>query len=51
MPKFEIKYEEELNEILMSMGMKEAFGSADFSVMKKEKIFIYQKLFIRLLLR
>ena len=37
LPKFEIKYEEELNEILMSMGMKEAFGSADFSIMKKEK--------------
>ena len=37
MPKFEIKYEGELKEILISMGMKEAFGSADFSVMKKEK--------------
>lgn len=37
LPKFEIKYEEELKEILISMGMKEAFGPADFSVMKKEK--------------
>ena len=37
LPKFEIKYEGELKEILISMGMKEAFGSADFSVMKKEK--------------
>ena len=37
LPKFEIKYEEELNEVLISMGMKEAFGVADFSVMKKEK--------------
>ena len=37
LPKFEIKFEEELKEILISMGMKEAFGNADFSVMKKEK--------------
>ena len=41
LPKFEIKYEDELKDILISMGMKEAFGAADFSVMKKEKdIFI-----------
>ena len=37
LPKFEIKFEEELKDILISMGMKEAFGHADFSVMKKEK--------------
>ena len=37
LPKFEIKYGEDLKEILISMGMKEAFGSADFSVMQKEK--------------
>ena len=37
LPKFEIKYEDELKEILISMGMKEAFGPADFSVMKKER--------------
>jgi serpin B len=41
LPKFEIKYETDLKNILISMGMKEAFGSADFSVMRKEKdIFI-----------
>ena len=41
LPKFEIKYEDELKDVLISMGMKEAFGAADFSVMKKEKdIFI-----------
>ena len=37
MPKFEIEFQEELKEILIPMGMKEVFGSADFSVMKKEK--------------
>ena len=37
LPKFEIKYGEDLKEILISMGKKEAFGSADFSVMQKEK--------------
>ena len=37
LPKFEMNYEEELKDILISMGMKDAFGPADFSVMKKEK--------------
>ena len=41
LPKFEIKYEGELKNVLMALGMKEAFGGADFSVMRKEKdIFI-----------
>ena len=37
MPKFEINFEDELKAILISMGMKEAFGQADFSVMRKKK--------------
>ena len=37
LPKFEIKYEGELKNILISLGMKSAFGGADFSVMRKEK--------------
>ena len=39
LPKFEIQYEEELKDILISMGMRDAFddNAADFSVMKKEK--------------
>ena len=37
LPKFEMNYQEELKDILISMGMKDAFGPADFSVMKKEK--------------
>ena len=36
-PRFEIHNEEELTDSLIKMGMKEAFGNADFSVMKKEK--------------
>ena len=41
LPKFEIKYEGELQSLLISLGMKSAFGGADFSVMRKEKdIFI-----------
>ena len=41
LPKFEIKYEGELKGVLMALGMKDAFGAADFSVMRKEKdIFI-----------
>ena len=37
LPRFEIHNEEELTDSLIKMGMKEAFGNADFSVMKKEK--------------
>ena len=37
LPKFEIDYEEELNDSLIKMGMKEAFINADFSKMKREK--------------
>ena len=41
LPKFEIKFEGELKNILISLGMTSAFGAADFSVMRKEKdIFI-----------
>ena len=37
LPKFEIRYEGELKEILISLGMKSAFGNANFSVMRKQK--------------
>ena len=43
MPKFEIKFEDELKNILISMGMKEAFGQADFSVMRKQKDILISK--------
>jgi serpin B len=36
LPKFEIRYEGELKEILISLGMKSAFGNANFSVMRKQ---------------
>ena len=38
LPKFEIKFEEELKTIFQSLGMKDAFtNNADFSSMKKKK--------------
>ena len=43
MPKFEIKFEDELKNILISMGMKEAFAQADFSVMRKQKDILISK--------
>jgi serine protease inhibitor len=39
LPKFTLSYEIKLNQILQSMGMKEAFGTANFSKMVSDQAF------------
>ena len=40
LPRFKIEYNVELNDSLQALGMKHAFGDADFSAMSDEPLFI-----------